>query len=179
MLSTKILVVLERHITMLSSCLILLILKLVSTSQLPNGTLGFYSLIADDTFPNYTSESIWQPILYPYQIYGSNVAILTFINPQNMPAIPPGITTNLSPISNLFSIFSHIQKIAMAALAKCKGQPGCPLISTKVIFSIGGYAYSSRGVPWLQSQSAAESMAAKVAVCTYYIILHEHEHVQK
>ena len=52
----------------------------------------------------------------------------------------------------------------MSALAKCKGQPGCPSISTPVIFSIGGYLYSLEPWSWLESQSTAESMAAEVAV---------------
>ena len=56
---------------------------------------------------------------------------------------------------------------AMANLAKCKGQSGCPNASVPVLFSIGGEAYSTKEWPWLESQSAAESMAAEVAVCLY------------
>eukprot|EP00483_Globobulimina_turgida_P012447 UN12470 len=52
---------------------------------------------------------------------------------------------------------------AMANLAKCKGQSGCPSSSTPVIFSIGGESYSNRAWSWLSSQSAAESMAEEVA----------------
>ena len=113
--------------------------------HLPKGTMGFYCLIADDSYPNYTSHDNWQPGLYPYQMEGANVLWLTFINPTLMPAVPP----------------------AMANLAKCKGQSGCPNITTPVIFSIGGEAYSLETWPWLASQSAAESMAAEVAVCPY------------
>eukprot|EP01083_Nonionella_stella_P231534 817544_1 len=54
----------------------------------------------------------------------------------------------------------------MENLAKCKGQPGCPPTNVPVIFSIGGEAYSNgkwSEWSWLQSQQAAESMAAQVA----------------
>ena len=64
----------------------------------------------------------------------------------------------------------YVQHTAMARLAQCKGQPGCPNVTTPVIFSIGGEAYSNHQWPWLQSQSAAESMAAEVAVCYTYSI---------
>ena len=68
-------------------------------------------------------------------------------------------------ISNLCT---NIYITAMANLAKCKGQPGCPNITTPVIFSIGGESYSNKQWPWLASQSAAESIAAEVAVCCIY-----------
>eukprot|EP01084_Bolivina_argentea_P154126 268701_1 len=78
--------------------------SIASSLSLPKGALGFYCLIADDTVSGYTSTAEWQPSLYDYQIQGVNVAFLTFINPHKMPAVPP----------------------AMANLAKCKGQAGCP-----------------------------------------------------
>eukprot|EP00486_Rosalina_sp_Unknown_P000760 CAMPEP_0201564510 /NCGR_PEP_ID=MMETSP0190_2-20130828/2846_1 /ASSEMBLY_ACC=CAM_ASM_000263 /TAXON_ID=37353 /ORGANISM="Rosalina sp." /LENGTH=283 /DNA_ID=CAMNT_0047980769 /DNA_START=24 /DNA_END=872 /DNA_ORIENTATION=+ len=117
------------------------ILGLVYSADLPKGTLGIYCLIADDTVANYTSTSTWTPNLYDYQINGANVIFLTFLNPVSMPNVPP----------------------AMAALAKCKGQSGCPSASTPVIFSVGGYSYSMKAWPWLATQAAAESMAAEVA----------------
>ena len=125
--------------------LLLLLLSSLGLSlslDLPKGTMGFYCLIADDTVSGYGSESEWQPNLYDYQITGSNVIFLTFINPNKMPAVPP----------------------AMANLAKCKGQAGCPNATTPVIFSIGGEAYSKHDWPWLKNQTTAEAMAAEVAV---------------
>eukprot|EP01083_Nonionella_stella_P225654 802006_1 len=110
-------------------------------AKLPSKTMGFYCLIADDTVPGYTSTSNWTPQLYDFQINGTNVIFLTFINPEKMPAVPP----------------------AMATLAQCKGKPGCPPATTPVIFSIGGQAYSTKPWSWLSSVSAAESMAAEVA----------------
>eukprot|EP01084_Bolivina_argentea_P030950 57308_1 len=102
---------------------------LCNSSSLPAKTLGFYCLVADDSVVNYTSTANWQPKLYDYQINGTNVIFLTFVNPQDMPAIPP----------------------AMSNLAKCKGKPGCPPTNTPVIFSIGGESYSNKQWPWLSS----------------------------
>ena len=65
-------------------------LGLVVSNDLPKGALGMYCLIADDTVPNYTSNDTWTPNLYDYQINGANVIFLTFVNPEQMPAIPPG-----------------------------------------------------------------------------------------
>mmetsp|Transcript_25861 Transcript_25861/g.22602 ORF Transcript_25861/g.22602 Transcript_25861/m.22602 type:complete len:315 (+) Transcript_25861:32-976(+) len=123
------------------SLLLVSILGLALSNDLPKGTMGFYCLIADDGWAPYTSTYNWTAKLHPYQISGANVLWLTFINPQLMPAVPP----------------------AMARLAQCKGQSGCPNVTTPVIFSIGGEAYSNKQWPWLASQSAAESMAAEVA----------------
>ena len=52
----------------------------------------------------------------------------------------------------------------MVNLANCRGQSGCPNASTPVIFSIGGEAYSTKAWSWLETQTAAEQMAAEVAV---------------
>eukprot|EP00486_Rosalina_sp_Unknown_P001628 CAMPEP_0201565370 /NCGR_PEP_ID=MMETSP0190_2-20130828/4449_1 /ASSEMBLY_ACC=CAM_ASM_000263 /TAXON_ID=37353 /ORGANISM="Rosalina sp." /LENGTH=317 /DNA_ID=CAMNT_0047982767 /DNA_START=25 /DNA_END=978 /DNA_ORIENTATION=+ len=112
-----------------------------SLNGLPEKSLGIYCLIADDTVSGYTSTAEWQPKLYDYQMNGLNVAFLTFINPTHMPAVPP----------------------AMANLAKCKGQTGCPTNDTKVIFSVGGEAYSKHAWSWLKNTSTAEAMAAEVA----------------
>ena len=73
------------------SLLLAATLGLVLSNDLPKGSMGFYMLIADDSYPNYTSTDNWQPALYPYQQTGANVIWLTFVNPQLMPAIPPGI----------------------------------------------------------------------------------------
>eukprot|EP00755_Sulcionema_specki_P001402 Sspe_Gene.3258::Locus_1067_Transcript_1_1_Confidence_1.000_Length_1065::g.3258::m.3258 len=52
---------------------------------------------------------------------------------------------------------------AMAALAGCRGEAGCPSKDAKVILSVGGYSYSMKAWSWLASQEAAEAMAEKVA----------------
>ena len=82
---------------------------------LPAGVSGFYCLIADDTVANYTSTSIWQPHFYPYQLTGTNVIFLTFVNPNLLPQLPP----------------------AMVALGECKGQPSCSPVGTPLIASGG------------------------------------------
>ena len=66
-------------------------LGMALSNDLPFRTLGFYVLIADDTVKNYTSTDTWQPELYDYQINGANLLWLTFINPESMPDVPPGI----------------------------------------------------------------------------------------
>jgi hypothetical protein len=122
----------------------LLVIGVANAATLPSQVLGFYSLIADDTVQGYTSTDNWQPNLYDYQLNGTNVLWLTFINPNLMPAVP----------------------VAMANLAKCKGQKGCPPKNMPVIFSVGGEAYSNgkwSTWPWLASQATAEAMAEKVA----------------
>eukprot|EP01084_Bolivina_argentea_P053695 98536_1 len=109
-------------------------------NPLPTKMIGMYCLIADDTVPGYTSTDNWQPQLYDFQMNGTNVLWLTFINPIDM-KVPP----------------------AMANLAKCKGQKGCPPKSTPVIFSVGGEAYSNKKWSWLQTQALAEAMAVNVS----------------
>ena len=99
-----------------------------------------YCLIADDTVTDYNSNAQWQPQLYPFQSNGTNVIWLTFINPIGM-KVPP----------------------AMANLAKCKGQTGCPPSTTKVIFSVGGEAYSEKTWAWLQTKEAALAVAKNVS----------------
>ena len=113
----------------------------VSSSKLPNGISGFYCLIADDTVVNYTSTSVWTPRFYDYQLTGTNVVFLTFINPALLPAVPPAMTT----------------------LGKCKGQKGCSPSGTLVIFSVGGESYSNQQWPFLATREAAEAMAQHVA----------------
>ena len=108
---------------------------------LPPGVSGFYCLIADDTVTNYTSTSIWQPNFYPYQLTGTNVIFLTFVNPALLPNLPP----------------------AMVALGKCKGQTGCSPNGTPLIVSVGGEGYSNTAWPFLASIASAEAMAAEVA----------------
>eukprot|EP00756_Hemistasia_phaeocysticola_P018238 Hpha_TRINITY_DN15583_c1_g1::TRINITY_DN15583_c1_g1_i1::g.103972::m.103972 len=113
----------------------------VALAGLPAKSVGLYCLIADDTVANRTSSSVWQPKLYPYQQTGANVLYLTFLNPDSIPDLPP----------------------AMTALVKCRGQPGCPTSSQKVLISVGGQAYSNKKWSWLASDTAAEAMAEKVA----------------
>jgi chitinase len=113
-----------------------------TTTKLPSKTLGFYYLLADDSVSGYTSTDNWQPSLYNYQLQGTNVLWLAFINPQTM-SVPP----------------------AFSNLASCRGtgKSGCPLSGQRIIFSVGGEAYSEAAWPWLQSQSAAEAMATTVS----------------
>eukprot|EP01084_Bolivina_argentea_P053696 98537_1 len=109
-------------------------------NPLPTKMIGMYCLIADDTVQGYTSKDNWQPQLFDFQINGTNVIWLTFINPIDM-AVPP----------------------AMANLAKCKGQPGCPPMNTKVIFSVGGEAYCNKKWDWLSTKEKALATAQNVA----------------
>eukprot|EP01084_Bolivina_argentea_P229087 386729_1 len=118
---------------------LLIFVASVYGTKLPPKSLGLYCLISDDTIPDYNSTANWQPELYDYIINGTNVIFLFFIDANKMPAVP----------------------VAMANLAKCKGQPGCPPTNVPVIFSIG--SIKDAPVTWLKSQSSAEAMAAQVA----------------
>jgi len=115
-----------------------------NSTGLPSTSLGFYTLLADDTVPGYTSSDNWQPQLPHYLQAGSNTLFFTFINPGNM-KVPPSFTN----------------------LAKTKGTgaSGAVPANTVIMFSVGGESYSNNPNPWpwLTSVSAAESMAQQVA----------------
>jgi len=122
----------------------LLLLRLVS--GLASRNVGIYVLLADDTdAKGYDSTKEWQPQLYPYQQNGSDILFFTFINPDDMPAVPP----------------------AFANLAKTRGsnEIGAVPSSTTILFAIGGQAYSVKPNPWkfLESEAAAVEMAQHVA----------------
>jgi len=103
---------------------------------MPEKVVGLYLLIADDGWP-YKSNSTWTPKLPEYMYAGGiNVLWLAFVNPEDMPALPPAMG----------SVGLH-------------GRPN----NTKVIASVGGEAYSdSAKWPWLASVETAEAMAAEV-----------------
>lgn len=112
-----------------------------------NTSVGLYSLLADDDDRIYKSGLDWQPELHDYQQKGFNTLYLTFIRPDTM-EVPP----------------------SFARLAKTRGTPalGAVPANTKVVFAIGGIAYSGsiNPWPWLTSAQAARDMAAKVAKWT-------------
>lgn len=97
--------------------------------------MGLYLLIADDGWP-YTSEREWTPQLPAYMGQGGvNVLWLAFVHPAKMPTLPPAM--------------------AYVGMNRPNG--------TVVIASVGGQAYSdSAAWPWLDSDAAAEAMAAEV-----------------
>jgi hypothetical protein len=106
--------------------------------------VGMYVLLADDSTP-YDSNKQWQPELLPYQQSGTNVLYFTFINPDDLPNVPPAF-----------------QKLAMT---RGQSTPGAIPNGTTILFAIGGEAYSVKPNPWkfLESRTAAEEMAAKIA----------------
>jgi len=106
--------------------------------------LGFYTLLADDTVPGYTSNDNWQPSLPNYLASGSNVLFFTFINPSNMKV--PAAYANL-------------------AKTRGNGDQGSVPSNTVILFSVGGESYSNNPNPWpwLTSAEAATSMAKQVA----------------
>jgi len=113
---------------------------------MPKKVMGMYILLADDTEPGFHSNNgDWEPLLHPYQQYGSNVLFFTFINPATMD-VP----------------------LAFRKLASTRGKntDGAIPLDTLVIFAIGGYAYSLKPNPWdwLTSKDKAEAMAEKVAL---------------
>jgi len=113
---------------------------------LASRNLGIYVLLADDTdAKGYDSNKDWQPQLYPYQQNGSDILFFTFINPDDMPSVPP----------------------AFSNLAKTRGTSadGAVPTGTTILFAIGGQAYSVKPNPWkfLESEDAAIAMAESVA----------------
>jgi len=112
---------------------------------MPEKVIGMYILLADDTEPGFHSDNYdWEPKLHPYQQLGSNVLFFTFINPSTMDV----------PVA-----FKRL------AATRCKDTEGAVPCDTRIIFAIGGYAYSLKPNPWewLTSKEKAEAMAVKVA----------------
>jgi len=111
---------------------------------LPNKVLGMYILLADDTEEGFHSDADWEPKLFPYQQQGANVLFFTFINPETM-AVPEAF-----------------KKLALSRGTEAEGSVPA---DTRIIFAIGGYAYSLNPNPWqwLTSQQLAEDMAVQVA----------------
>merc|ERR1712130_418482 len=113
-------------------------------SGLPKYVVGMYILLADDTEDGFHTDSDWNPLLHKYQQEGANVLFFTFINPASMEV----------PLS--------FKKLAAS---RGTGAEGSVPTDTRIIFAVGGYAYSLNPNPWewLTSREAAESMAEKVA----------------
>jgi len=112
---------------------------------MPKKVIGMYILLADDTEEGYhTANGDWEPLLHPYQQTGANVLFFTFINPATMDV----------PIS--------FRKLAAS---RGTNADGAVPADTRIIFAIGGYAYSINPNPWdwLTSRAKAEAMAVKVA----------------
>ena len=62
-----------------------------SPGPLPDKVVGLYLLIADDGWP-YKSDTEWVPRLPQYMYDGGvNVLWLAFVNPEDMPALPPAM----------------------------------------------------------------------------------------
>merc|ERR1719484_500714 len=115
-----------------------------SKAGLPKYVLGLYILLADDTEDGFHTDDEWEPLLHVYQRIGANVLFFTFINPTEM-IVPKAF-------------------IKLAATRGTDAEGSVPK-DTKIIFAIGGYAYSLDPNPWdfLTSQAKAEAMAEKVA----------------
>ena len=112
---------------------------------LPERVIGMYLAVSSDfADEGWQSGDDWQPKLYQYQQEGANVLFFTFINPVSMEV----------PVS-----------FANLASTRGNGQSGSVPEDTTIIFSVGGYAYSTSYHPWewLTSQQAAEAMADQVA----------------
>jgi len=112
---------------------------------LPKYVLGMYLLLADDLEDGYhTDNSTWEPLLHPYQQEGANLLFFTFINPATMDV----------PVA--------FQKLAAT---RGTGAEGAVPADTRILFAIGGYAYSLEPNPWdwLTSQAKAEAMAKRVS----------------
>jgi len=116
----------------------------VFNRTLPHRTMGMYLLVADDTITGYTSKDNWQPQLPEYLKSGSNVVFFAFINPETM-AVP--------------------QSFSNFARTRGSSNPGAIPQNTGIIFSVGGYTYSTHPNPWpfLASTQAATAMAQEVA----------------
>jgi hypothetical protein len=107
------------------------------------GSVGLYSLLADDGDITYKTNTNWQPSLHPYQQKGFNTLYLTFIRPDTLEV--PASFINLTR-------------------TRGQGTPGAVPADTKIIFAIGGIAYSEsiNPWPWLTSAEAARNAARRV-----------------
>jgi len=114
------------------------------SSGMPDKVIGMYILLADDFEEGFETDSDWEPKLYPYQQEGANVLFFTFINPESM------------------TIPKSFKKLAAS---RGTGEEGSVPADTKIIFAIGGYAYSVDPNPWdwLTTREKAEEMAVEVA----------------
>jgi len=111
---------------------------------MPDKVIGMYILLADDFEDGFDTDADWEPRLYPYQQEGANVLFFTFINPATM------------------KVPKSFKKLAAS---RGTGGEGSVPANTRIIFAIGGYAYSIDPNPWdwLTTQQKAEEMAVEVA----------------
>ena len=46
--------------------------------------MGFYVILADDTWEGFEGNSTWEPEMYEYMAEAANVLFFSFINPETM-----------------------------------------------------------------------------------------------
>ena len=46
--------------------------------------MGFYIILADDTWEGFEGNSTWEPEMYDYMAEAANVLFFSFINPETM-----------------------------------------------------------------------------------------------
>ena len=54
------------------------------TQRFPEKVMGFYIILADDTWEGFEGNSTWEPELYDYMAEAANVLFFSFINPETM-----------------------------------------------------------------------------------------------
>ena len=52
--------------------------------RFPEKMMGFYIILADDTWEGFEADSNWEPQLYDYLVEAGNVLFFSFINPATM-----------------------------------------------------------------------------------------------
>ena len=52
--------------------------------RFPEKVMGFYIILADDTWEGFEWDSDWEPQIYDYMAEAANVLFFSFINPANM-----------------------------------------------------------------------------------------------
>ena len=52
--------------------------------RFPEKVMGFYVILADDTWEGFEGNSTWEPELYDYMAEAANVLFFSFINPETM-----------------------------------------------------------------------------------------------
>ena len=52
--------------------------------RFPEKVMGFYIILADDTWEGFEGNSTWEPEMYEYMAEAANVLFFSFINPETM-----------------------------------------------------------------------------------------------
>ena len=52
--------------------------------RFPEKVMGFYIILADDTWEGFEGNSTWEPEMYDYMAEAANVLFFSFINPETM-----------------------------------------------------------------------------------------------